>query len=110
MPVLGALAVAMLLNWVRNSGALSHVTRKRLFLLLAALAASLFLGNILIRRQWLRYQREKCLSEMAAFVSNSHDFDSATEATLSLIQEVELVSRGFRMFVSQKVSLVVLRG
>ncbi|KAF4510770.1 hypothetical protein G6O67_002637 [Ophiocordyceps sinensis] len=97
VPVLGALAVAMLLNWVRNSGALSHVTRKRLFLLLAALAASLFLGNILIRRQWLRYQREKCLSEMAAFVSNSHDFDSATEATLSLIQEVELVSRGFRI-------------
>ncbi|KAM4059675.1 mysoin-binding motif of peroxisomes domain-containing protein [Hirsutella rhossiliensis] len=97
VPVLGALAVAIFLSWVRSSGALSHVTRKRLVLFLAVLAASAFLGHVVIRRQWLRYQREQCLSEMAAFVSNSHDFDSATEATLSLIQEVELVSRGYRI-------------
>lgn len=99
VPVLGALAVAVFLNWVRGGGALSHVTRKRLLIFLVVFAASAFLGYIVIRSQWLRYQREQCLTEMAAFVSNCHDLDSATEATLSLIQEVELVSRGYRMLV-----------
>lgn len=37
------------------------------------------------------------MSELVNFVSISHEFDSATEATLSLVQEVELVSRGFRV-------------
>ncbi|KAF4581147.1 proliferating cell nuclear antigen [Ophiocordyceps camponoti-floridani] len=97
VPVLGALAVAAFLNWLRGSGALSTMNRKRVALVVAALALSAFLSRAHMRRQWLRYRRDQTLSEMTALVINSRDFDSATEATLSLVQEVELVSRGYRI-------------
>ncbi|KND89537.1 hypothetical protein TOPH_05843 [Tolypocladium ophioglossoides CBS 100239] len=94
--ILGALAVAVILSWARGCAS-SYVTRKRMALLLVVVAVSAFLGQVYLRRQWLRYRREQSLSEITAFVSNSHDFDSVTEATLSLVQEVELVSRGYRI-------------
>lgn len=95
--ILGALAIAVVLSWVLGN-APSYVTRKRLAFLLVLCAAAAFLGQIYMRRQWLRYRRMQSLAEIATFVSNSNDFDSASEATLSLVQEVELVSRGYRMY------------
>ncbi|UNI21040.1 hypothetical protein JDV02_007068 [Purpureocillium takamizusanense] len=94
--ILGALAVAVVLSWLRGSTK-PYMTRKRLTVLVALVAASGFVGQVYMKRQWLRYRREQSLSEVVAFVANSHDFDSATEATLSLVQEVELVSRGYRI-------------
>ncbi|KAG5917442.1 hypothetical protein E4U42_007245 [Claviceps africana] len=94
--ILGALAIAVILSWLMGTGP-SHVTRKRFVFFVVLLAAAAFLGQIYMRRQWLRYRREQSLAEMATFVSNSNDFDSASEATLSLVQEVELVSRGYRI-------------
>ncbi|UZP33481.1 hypothetical protein NXS19_001297 [Fusarium pseudograminearum] len=72
--VLAALAVAVVLSWVLGSG----VSKKRLIFLLLLCAAAALLGQIYMKRQWLRYR-------------------SATGAALSLIQEVELVSRGYRL-------------
>lgn len=95
--ILGALAIAVVLSWVLGN-APSYVTRKRLAFLLVLCAAAAFLGQIYMRRQWLRYRRMQSLAEIATFVTNSNDFDSASEATLSLVQEVELVSRGYRMY------------
>lgn len=95
-PVVGALAVAVLLSWLLSSMQ-SPMTRRRVVLVLLVLAASAFVGHVYMRRQWLRYRREQSVSEIASFVSNSCDFDGATEATLSLVQEVELVSRGYRI-------------
>lgn len=95
--ILGALAIAVVLSWVLGN-APSYVTRKRLAFLLVLCAAAAFLGQIYMRRQWLRYRRMQSLAEIATFVSNSNDFDSASDATLSLVQEVELVSRGYRMY------------
>ncbi|KAK8924922.1 hypothetical protein VCV18_005348 [Metarhizium anisopliae] len=94
--ILGALAIAVVLSWVLGN-APSYVTRKRLAFLLVLCAAAAFLGQIYMRRQWLRYRRMQSLAEIATFVTNSNDFDSASEATLSLVQEVELVSRGYRI-------------
>ncbi|CAH0049936.1 unnamed protein product [Clonostachys solani] len=94
--ILAALALAIILSWVLGSGQ-SSITRKRLVFLIVIGAAGLLLGQVYIRRQWLRYRRDQSLSEISAFVSNSHEFDSATTAALSLIQEVELVSRGYRI-------------
>ncbi|KAG5980986.1 hypothetical protein E4U55_003423 [Claviceps digitariae] len=94
--ILGALAIAVILSWVLGNGS-SYVTRKRLAFFVVLLAAATFVGQVYMRRQWLRYRREQSLAEMTTFVSNSNDFDSASEATLSLVQEVELVSRGYRI-------------
>lgn len=94
--VVGALALAVILSWILGN-APTYVTRKRLVFLLVLMAAAVVLGQVYMRRQWLRYRREQSLSEVAAFVSVSHEFDSASGAALALIQEVELVARGYRM-------------
>ncbi|KAH7022800.1 Mysoin-binding motif of peroxisomes-domain-containing protein [Ilyonectria destructans] len=91
--VLAALAVAVILSWVVENG----VTRKRLVFLVLLGAASILLGQVHMRRQWLRYRRSQSLSEITKFIENSHSHDSASGAALSLIQEVELVSRGYRI-------------
>ncbi|KAF7557860.1 hypothetical protein G7046_g5945 [Stylonectria norvegica] len=91
--ILAALAVTVILSWVVESG----ITRKRLIFLLVLCAVAVLLGQIYMKRQWLRYRREQSLSEITTLISNSHNFDSATGAALSLVQEVELVSRGYRI-------------
>ncbi|KAL5087298.1 Mysoin-binding motif of peroxisomes domain-containing protein [Trichoderma afarasin] len=96
--VVGALALAVFLSWALSS-APWPVTKRRLILVLIIAAAAVLVGQVFVRRQWLRYRREQSLSEISTFISNSQNFDSATEATLSLVQEVELVSRGYRISV-----------
>ncbi len=91
-----ALVVAWAVRWV-YSGGYAHLTKKRVSfsaLLLVAVAA---VSQAYLRQQWLRYLRNQALVEVTTFVSKSQDFDSASSAALSLVQEVELVSRGYRM-------------
>jgi hypothetical protein len=94
--VLGALAFATVLSWVLGKGA-TRVTKKRLLFLLALAAAGVLLGQVHMKRQWLRYRREQSLAEVAAFVAASQEFDRVVGSALALIQDVGLVSRGYRM-------------
>jgi hypothetical protein len=94
--ILGAFAVAIISSSVWHVSP-NYITRRNLLLLLALLGAGLGLGRVHMRRKWLRYQRDQSLSELKSFVSQSHEYDRVTAAALSLIQEVELVSRGYRM-------------
>jgi hypothetical protein len=87
----------VILSWVFGSST-TYITRKRFIFLLVLLAVGGVLGQVYMRRRWLRYQKDKALSEIDMFVANSHDFDGSTTAALALIQEVELVSRGYRMY------------
>ncbi|GFP58105.1 hypothetical protein TASIC1_0009044200 [Trichoderma asperellum] len=103
--VVGALALAVFLSWALSS-APSHVTKRRLILVLIIAAAAALVGQVFVRRQWLRYRREQSLAEISTFISNSQNFDSATEAALSLVQEVELVSRGYRILPLPPVSRI----
>ncbi|TQV96794.1 proliferating cell nuclear antigen (PCNA) [Cordyceps javanica] len=95
--ILGALAIAAVLSWIFGHRKDSYVTKNRLIFLVALLVASGALGKVYVRRQWLHYRREQSLSELSGFIVNSHEFDSVVEATLALVQEVELVSRGYRI-------------
>jgi hypothetical protein len=74
------------------------MSRKRLAVLLILIPAAVLIGQVFMRRQWLRYRRQQSLSEVSSFVYNAQEFDSAGAAALGLIQEVELVSRGYRMY------------
>jgi len=94
----GAIAVAFLISWAYEGG-YSHLTKKRFFFAIGLIAVATVLAHAYIRQQWLRYVRESALKEMTTFVTRSQDFDSASSAAVALIQEVELVSRGYRMFV-----------
>lgn len=78
---------------------LSHLTKKRVLFTVGLLIAAAILSHAYIRQQWLRYLREQAMAEITAFVAKSQDFDGASSAAVSLVQEVELVSRGYRMYV-----------
>jgi len=49
------------------------------------------------RRKWLRSLRLKAVEFAAVFVENSQTFDILASNAVTLIQEVELVSRGYRL-------------
>ncbi len=49
------------------------------------------------RRQWLHYLRLRSMENATSLTSNAQNFDAAATAAFTLIQEVELVSRGYNM-------------
>jgi hypothetical protein len=91
-----ALVVAWMVRWV-YSGGYENLAKKRVAFSGVVLAAVVVVAQVYVRQQWLRYLRNQALAEVITFTSKSQDFDSASSAALSLIQEVELVSRGYRM-------------
>ncbi|CAK7228351.1 hypothetical protein SBRCBS47491_006874 [Sporothrix bragantina] len=95
-----AVASAFVLSWAVRwvyLGGIAHLTKKRFVFGLVLLAGAVIIGNAYMRQQWLRYLRQSALTEVRAFVSRSHDFDSAASASIAFIKEVELVSRGYRI-------------
>ncbi|KAK0655767.1 Mysoin-binding motif of peroxisomes-domain-containing protein [Cercophora newfieldiana] len=92
----GALLVAWIISWVYYGG-YSHLTKKRVVFAGVILVAGVAVSHIYLRQQWLRYLRQQAMAEVTRFVSKSQDFDSASSAALSLVQEVELVSRGYKI-------------
>ena len=63
-----------------------------------ALVASVALYAF-FRRQWPQYLRSQAVDNASSLVSNTQSLIAVTSAAVLLIQEVELVSRGYRMFV-----------
>ncbi|KOS16737.1 hypothetical protein ESCO_004806 [Escovopsis weberi] len=93
--VLAALGLAVVVSWVLASSSL--FPWRRIAVLLVLVAVSALVGQVYTRHKSLSDRRDEALFEISSFVSSSQDFDSATEATLSLVQEVELVSRGYQI-------------
>ncbi|KAJ4295967.1 hypothetical protein N0V88_004669 [Collariella sp. IMI 366227] len=91
-----ALVVAWVVRWM-YAGGYAHLTKKRVSVSAVVLVSVAMVSQAYLRQQWLRYLRNQALGEVKLFVSKSQDFDSASSAALLLIQEVELVSRGYRM-------------
>lgn len=92
----GALVVALGIRWLCLGG-YTRLTKSGVLITVVVAVAVGLVAHFYIRKQWLRYVRNKALAEVATFVAKSQDWDSATSAALSLIQEVELVSRGYRL-------------
>ncbi|KAK4459620.1 Mysoin-binding motif of peroxisomes-domain-containing protein [Cladorrhinum samala] len=92
----GALVVAWAVSWV-YSGGYAFLTKRRVAISAAVLVGLGLVSHVYIRQQWIRYLRNQTLAEVTAFVSKSQDFDGVSSAALLLIQEVELVSRGYRI-------------
>ena len=51
------------------------------------------------RRQWLEFLRCEVVRNASVLVSNAQNFDTAASSAITFVQEVELVSRGYRMYV-----------
>lgn len=92
----GALGIAWFISWLYGGG-YTHLTKKRVAVFVVVLAVAGIASQAYIRQQWLKWVREQALAEIANFVSKAQDFDSASSAAVALVQEVELVSRGYRL-------------
>ncbi|KAG0638656.1 Mysoin-binding motif of peroxisomes-domain-containing protein [Tuber brumale] len=92
------LVVSLLFAWVlRGGNGRSGISKGRA---IAALLLSMMVAISLFahaRRRWLRSLRAKAIEFAALFVENSQTFDVLASNAVTLIQEVELVSRGYRL-------------
>jgi CHASE3 domain sensor protein len=68
-----------------------------MIIVLALLVGFAVISYAYMRRQWLQYLRQQSLAEVSEFVTKAQEFDTVVAGALTLVQEVELVSRGYRM-------------
>jgi hypothetical protein len=87
-----------MIHWTRGGGD-SASGKGRTAVFLFVVGALGVISYAYMRRQWLQYLRQQALAEISQFVGSAQEFDSAAVGALALVQEVELVSRGYRMFV-----------
>ena len=91
-----AFALVWLIHWSRD-GKLNGFHRGRVAIVITTF---ILVGTVLYayaRRQWLLYLRENAVTAGSTLVTNLQAFNSSSVAALTLIQEVELVSRGYRL-------------
>jgi hypothetical protein len=91
-------ATAFLLVWlVHWSRRQPGVSKGRWLLVLAVTTAVATAVYGYMRRQWLQYLRQDAVEGASAIVTNLQAFEASTSSALAFIQEVELVSRGYRL-------------
>lgn len=90
-------SIAFLLHWGRSkTGSGLNPRRVGILLILVPVLGILFYA--FAKRQWLKYLRHQAVEAAGTFIGNAQGFDSAASASVVFIQEVELVSRGYRMY------------
>ncbi|KAK3208715.1 hypothetical protein GRF29_77g1786581 [Pseudopithomyces chartarum] len=90
-----AFTLVWLIHWSRKRT--SGFSWSRLALVAAVFAAVATACYASVRRQWLQYLRQQAVEGASTLVTNLQAFETSTSAALALIQEVELVSRGYRL-------------
>ncbi|KAE8359428.1 Mysoin-binding motif of peroxisomes-domain-containing protein [Aspergillus caelatus] len=89
-------SIAWLLHWSRpRTGSGLNPRKVGVLLVLVPVIGVLFYA--FAKRQWLKYLRHQSVDAAAFFIGNAQGFDSAASASVVFIQEVELVSRGYRI-------------
>lgn len=91
-----AFALVYLIHWAR-SGRDSVASKSRVTLVLILFLVSALVGYAYIRRQWLKLVRRHAVVEVNNLTASLQAFEVSTSSALSLIQEVELVSKGYRL-------------
>jgi hypothetical protein len=66
-------------------------------LVLVVFVATAFISYGYVRRQWLKFLRRHAVAEVTTLTANWQAFEVSASSALSLIQEVELVSKGYRL-------------
>ncbi|KAL3472928.1 Mysoin-binding motif of peroxisomes-domain-containing protein [Aspergillus californicus] len=89
-------SIAWLLHWSRpRTGAGFNPRKVGIILVLVPVIGVIFYA--FARRQWLKYLRHQAVDTAMLLIGNAQGFDSAASASVVFIQEVELVSRGYRI-------------
>lgn len=79
-------------------------TKKSIIVFVVCLCTILYLFAH-SRRKALRYVRAKAILQAQLFVNNNYRFDQAAGRLLGLVQEVELLARGYRPDLADRVDL-----
>jgi uncharacterized membrane-anchored protein len=90
-----AFLLVSLINWSR-----SQASKGRFVVVLMVFATVATAVYAYMRRQWLTYLRHQAVNGASTLVTNLQAFEASTSSALALIQEVELVSRGYRLCVN----------
>ncbi|KAJ5503566.1 hypothetical protein N7463_006440 [Penicillium fimorum] len=93
---LTSFSIAWLLHWTRSRTGPGLSLKKVGVLLIFVPAVGIFFYAF-AKRQWLKYLRHQAVEAAGTFIGNAQGFDSAASASVVFIQEVELVSRGYRI-------------
>ena len=91
-----AFALVWLIHWSRDQKTNSFHKGRISFVI----TTFILVGTVLYayaRRQWLLYLRQQAVKAASTVVTNLQAFNSSSSAGLVLIQEVELVARGYRL-------------
>ncbi|KAK4954711.1 hypothetical protein LTR66_013537 [Elasticomyces elasticus] len=91
-----AFLLAWLFHWARGSRH-AGVHKSRSILVLAILIVATSICYAYVRRQWLKYLRQQAVEAASSLTRNLQALETLSTSALSLIQEVELVSRGYRI-------------
>jgi hypothetical protein len=91
-----AFVLVYLIHWARN-GHDGATSKSRVVLVLIVFVVVAFVGYAYVRRQWLKFLRRHAVTEVTSLTANWQAFEVSASSALSLIQEVELVSKGYRL-------------
>ncbi|KAI4143610.1 MAG: hypothetical protein LQ340_006941, partial [Diploschistes diacapsis] len=96
--ITGCSAFACALSiWWATKPSNGRLSKTRISFICAILLAASLLVYGLFVRQFRRHARSRAIEAASQLVSNALVFDSNAHAAITLIQEVELVSRGYRL-------------
>jgi hypothetical protein len=90
-----AFILVWLVHWSRSRP--SGFSKSRFVVVVVVFAAVATALYAYVRRQWLHYLRQQAVEGASTLVTNLQAFEASTSSALALIQEVELVSRGYRL-------------
>lgn len=93
---LAAFCLVWSIHWARPSNS-GQVSWWRMILVSSTLLALIALVYVILQRQYTRFVRSLTLEAASSMVTNAQSFDSAASAASTLIQAVEVVSRGYRV-------------
>jgi hypothetical protein len=91
-----AFASVWLIHWAK-AGRLNTFSKGRALVVISAFILLAIVLYAYAKRQWLHYLRQNAVGAATSLITNLQAFDASSSAALTLVQEVELVSRGYRI-------------
>ncbi|TKA76311.1 hypothetical protein B0A55_04195 [Friedmanniomyces simplex] len=91
-----AFALVYLIHWARSSQG-GFISKGRVALAVTVFAVLASLGYAYIRRQWLKFLRRHAVGTASTMTANWQAFEMSSSSALAFVQEVELVSKGYKL-------------
>jgi len=91
-----AFTAVWLIHWARSAKG-GYISKSRMALVVVIFTVLALVGYAYVRRQWLKYLRHQAVGAATSLTTNWQAFEVSSTSALQFIQEVELVSKGYRL-------------